>query len=151
MVSFSKMALKWGNFQGLLNECLDCALQTQTSFRSFLLMLHHSILFCVWSLFPTALLFGRAQLLLYNFLWHCGTCETITSFPVSASTAWTRPVTVTLPMAMPLTWPMPLTEAMSSLAREKRMLDWGWGPPSDVICQQEVEQTLICIKGHIMY
>jgi hypothetical protein len=32
---------------------------------------------------------------------------------------------------------MSLTDAISSLAMEKRMLDWGCGPPSDVIYNME--------------
>lgn len=61
------------------------------------------------------------------------TCDTTTSLPVSVSTAWTKPVTVMLPTDRPWTWPRLFTEAMFSWDREKRMLDWGCGPPSDVI------------------
>lgn len=67
------------------------------------------------------------------------TWDTTTSFPVSASTAWTSPVTVTLPTLTPVTWPMPLTEAALALEIENRILDWGWGPPSDVIYEWQKE------------
>lgn len=61
------------------------------------------------------------------------TWEITTSLPLSVSTACTTPVTVMLPIATPCTRPMVLTEAMFESLKENRMLDWGCGPPSDVI------------------
>lgn len=56
----------------------------------------------------------------------------MTSLPVSASTARTTPDTVLLPTVSPCTSPTPFTTATLSLLMEKRMLDCGWGPPSEV-------------------
>lgn len=54
---------------------------------------------------------------------HAVTCDTMTSLPVSASTACTTPDTVPLPTASPRTSPAPVTTATLSLLTAKRMLD----------------------------
>lgn len=51
------------------------------------------------------------------------TWDTTTSFPVSASTACTTPVTVPFPAATPLMSPVLFTDAIFSLVMEKMMLD----------------------------
>lgn len=61
----------------------------------------------------------------------------MTSLPVSASTACTTPDTVPLPTARPRTSPALFTTATLSLLMEKRILDWGCGPPSEVIWSGE--------------
>ena len=60
------------------------------------------------------------------------TWENTMTFPVSSFTVWMVPWTTALPTTFPVTWPLLLTTATVWLLMEKWMIDWGWGPPSDI-------------------